>query len=515
LLIVISLLLFIGCAVVEDVHYVVDRRTGSVTDVEMGGMLTDQIVQAWEDSNLDVEKTFQLLQMLTDTYPVGCFNRPDTELPISGDEVWQRALQPNQLGNFRSALLATYGNLSHRTLALRVRQTWAGVRVQWTARQRTFIGEQIFDTKSSPPAMSPIAISPDGKKFVYAKTGEPFVPYGVNYVQDSFDRHIEEYWRDEWNTVVEDFQEMKELGFNTVRIHLQYGRFMTTPGQLNLDALRQLRKLVRLAEQTGLYLDITGLACYRPELNPPGYDKLTEQQRWNSQARFWSGVSRYCAGSPAIFCYDLMNEPVMTGGPSSEVSPWLVGEGLNDNYFVQRIVLDERGRSRQAIAKAWIEKLVNTIDKHDPKPLVTVGAIPWGIVFYPGAAPLFHDPVAGAKLDFVSIHLHPGVTPKEIQREGLSPEDIQRRHRQEYQKAIDGMHKYDLGKPILLEEISGYLSGNAQLNRFLRQSHVHVDGWLSFYNGQLPGEISSDNFYRRALLVNWLRFKHRLQRLGK
>ena len=39
---------------------------------------------------------------------------------------------------------------------------------------------------------------------------------------------------------------------------------------------------------------------------------LDERPRWDVQARFWEAVARACADSPAVFCYDLMNEPVVS-----------------------------------------------------------------------------------------------------------------------------------------------------------------------------------------------------------
>ncbi len=49
---------------------------------------------------------------------------------------------------------------------------------------------------------------------------------GVNYDHDSQGegRLLEDYWIDEWETVRGDFREMKELGANVVRIHLQFGK---------------------------------------------------------------------------------------------------------------------------------------------------------------------------------------------------------------------------------------------------------------------------------------------------
>ena len=36
------------------------------------------------------------------------------------------------------------------------------------------------------------------------------------------------------------------------------------------------------------------------------------------QARFWQAVAARCAASPAVFCYDLMNEPVVPGGKGKD-----------------------------------------------------------------------------------------------------------------------------------------------------------------------------------------------------
>ena len=122
---------------------------------------------------------------------------------------------------------------------------------------------------------------------------------------------IEDYWRDDWETVAEDFKEIKALGANVIRVHLQLGRYMKTAKLLDQANLEQLAKLLKLAERTGLYIDLTGLGCYHKQDVPKWYGKLEESERWNVQARFWQAVAKVCKDSPAIFCHNLMNEPVL------------------------------------------------------------------------------------------------------------------------------------------------------------------------------------------------------------
>ncbi len=250
-----------------------------------------------------------------------------------------------------------------------------------------------------------IAVADEGTSFVLKPSGISFSPWGVNYDHDSSGRLIEDYWQTEWDTVVEDFREIKALGANVVRIHLQFGKFMDAPDQASQTALNQLAKLITLAEQTGVYLDITGLACYHKADIPEWYDKLSEAQRWKAQAVFWGGVARTCKDSSAIFCYDLMNEPIL---PSAvKVSKeWLADKDLGGKFFVQRIALDLAGRDRNEVARAWVDSLVNAIRKHDNTHLITVGVIPWAHV-WPNANPLFYSPSVSENLDFVSVHFYP------------------------------------------------------------------------------------------------------------
>ena len=147
---------------------------------------------------------------------------------------------------------------------------------------------------------------------------------------------------------------MKALGANVVRIHLQVGKFMQQPDTPNSGSLDTLARLVKLAERLSLYLDVTGLACYHKADVPAWYDAPSEEARWEVQARFWEAVAARCAGSPAIFCYDLMNEPILPG--QTKETEWLAGE-FGGSYFVQRITLDLAGRTQQQVAGAWVDRL--------------------------------------------------------------------------------------------------------------------------------------------------------------
>jgi hypothetical protein len=339
------------------------------------------------------------------------------------------------------------------------------------------------------PRLEPVVIAPDGQGFVLAASGQPFRVWGLNYDHDSEGEHgrlLEDYWVDEWDTVVADFREMKDLGANVVRIHLQFGRFMTGPTIADEASLAQLRRLLTLAEETGLYLDLTGLGCYHKADTPAWYDAMGESERWEAQARFWAAIARTCRGSNAVFCYDLMNEPVVDGRTDQG---WLAGE-LGGKHFVQRLTLEQGTRTPVEVAGAWVRRLTAVIRAEDPGRLITVGVIPWSHV-WPDAKPIFYAPEVRDHLDFVSIHLYP--------KQG----DIDR--------ALAAMDAYTVGKPLVIEETFPLACSLEEMDTFLTRSKPRTAGHMSFYWGLRPEEYAAtskaappDLQLRNALIRSWL-----------
>jgi hypothetical protein len=161
----------------------------------------------------------------------------------------------------------------------------------------------------APVALDHIVLSEDGGAFRHVDAGEPFMPWGFNYDRTNGGL-LDEFWADggAWPIIAADLAEMKALGANVVRIHLQFGAFMDDPESPDEDSLARLERLVGLAESTGLYLVLTGLGSYRAADVPGWYDGMGEADRWAAQARFWDAVAERVGSTPAIFAYDLMNE---------------------------------------------------------------------------------------------------------------------------------------------------------------------------------------------------------------
>jgi hypothetical protein len=332
-------------------------------------------------------------------------------------------------------------------------------------------------TVAAPPW---IMLDSEKQGFV-TESGEPFLPWGVNYDRIADGRLLEDYWVDDWPRVVEDLAEIRELGFNVARIHLQTGRFLKSPTEVEPAAIAQLQKLVAEAERQGLYLNLTGLGCYHKADVPEWYEVLEEEARWSAQRVFWRAVAGAVARSPAVFCLNLMNEPVVSGGPRS-AGDWL-GPAFAGKHFVQFINLDSGSRARPAIARAWIEQLVREIRTVNPRHLLTVGLVEWSLD-RPGLTSGFIPAEVTQSLDFVSVHLYP--------QGGKVTE------------AIETLRGFSVGKPVIIEETFPLGCSLEEMDEFLQAARPHAAGVVSFYWGQTMVELEQQSTLSAAITKAWL-----------
>jgi hypothetical protein len=322
--------------------------------------------------------------------------------------------------------------------------------------------------------LEPIRISADNKAFVRGDSGRPFIVWGVNYDRDYKMRLIEDYWDQEWSTVESHFRQIQQLGANVVRVHLQFAKFMDAPDKPNAAALARLQRLVTRAENLGLYLDVTGLGCYRLEDQPSWYASMVEKDRWAAQAAFWEALAKCCAGRAGVMAFDLINEPAV--GDKREPGKWVHEAALGGFHYVQFIALDQGGRDGAELWRQWAHTLVSAIRKQDERRLVTVGLLP-----LPNS-----DMLSGVskEVDYLSVHIYP--------KAGKIDEDIRT------------LKLYSLGKPVIIEEIFPLECSQAELMDFIEKSKGIASGWISFYWGQPIADLKSSKLLGDRMLLNWL-----------
>ena len=284
-------------------------------------------------------------------------------------------------------------------------------------------------------ASEAIVRSSHGNGFVRAGTGIAFVPWGFNYARatGTFDHGASPAASTDWPRISADFATMRKLHANIVRVYLQFNKFVDPPtrrspnGTPNPAALADLSRLLWVAHQAGLHLDITGLGierAYEPSLcgsaavptaNRPKwcwFNEITSTaRRWAAQAVFWRSVAQTVNKSPArhsVAWFDLMNEPVAKNSKS-----WCLG--TVDGYcYVQALASRSDRRSARALAIAWATTMRRAIRRTGNTTLLSTGLILLGPTSSkPTGCPMVrgHGAWAAAinqSFDLVAIHVYPG-----------------------------------------------------------------------------------------------------------
>jgi hypothetical protein len=327
-----------------------------------------------------------------------------------------------------------------------------------------------------------IAVGRNGSGFVLSQSGKTFTPWGYNYFRDERFRLLEDYWNsdqpDGWRKFERDFRELKRLGANVVRIHLQFEKFMDSPGKPNVQNLARLSKVIDLAEELGIYLDITGLGTYRLRDVPSWYSNASEKAHWAMQAEFWEAIAKVCANRPGVFAYNLMNEPLATSAKQPR-GQWTNPTALQGQTYVEFINLDPDSRKPPEIARAWIRQMTASIRKHDPRHLITVGMI-WINNAAPEMLSGFPPKEIAPEVDFLAVHVYPETGKVNV--------------------ALDSLRRYQVGKPILIEETFPMKCTPEEWRVFLEASRGLAQGWLGQYWSLSPQDITGSSDIVHGLL---------------
>ncbi|MDX1563769.1 MAG: hypothetical protein R3236_00120, partial [Phycisphaeraceae bacterium] len=109
---------------------------------------------------------------------------------------------------------------------------------------------------------------------------------------------------------------------------------------------------------------------------------------------------------------------------------------------------------------------------------------PWAHVFI-GAEPIFYSKEVGGPLDFVSVHFYPKAG--------------------QVDRALKALAVYDLGKPLVIEEMFPLKCSVDEMVDFILRSRRHAHGWFGFYWGRTAEQIGPEPAtLQDALKRKWL-----------
>jgi endo-1,4-beta-mannosidase len=372
------------------------------------------------------------------------------------------------------------------------------------------------------PSMELIAVAPDGQGFVETDSGRPYIPFGTNY----YDPHTgwaPKLWRRfDAEKVRQHFRVMSGMGVNCARVFLTAGIFQPTAEKIEEQALTKLDKLIEIARESGVRLILTGPDHWEgvPDYWKP--DRFAGHAALQVLERFWTVVAQRYRGEPAIFAWDLLNEPHIPWFVEQWREKWNVWlestygnrEALKAAWCNELTEADEWGNVavpenrpdsgnprlrdwqhfREHLADEWVRRQVEAIRRVDTTHLITVGYIQWSYPLVRSGNPnryaAFNPRRQTRWLDFVTIHFYPTLG---------SPFQSE----ENWQKNIDylqGVLAYcHTGKPVVLGEFGWYGGGAPQHHPYLSEqqqarwiseeieaSRSLADGWLSWPFADTP-----------------------------
>jgi len=383
-------------------------------------------------------------------------------------------------------------------------------------------GEAIAAGGAAAGGMQLIVVAPDGRGFVERDSGRDFIPFGTNYYDPNTGWAPKIWSRFDAGRVRRHFDVMKELGVNCVRVFLAAATFQPDAETIDEQALGKLDTLVAIARRSGIRLILTGPDHWE---GVPDYwkgDRFAGEQALKALEHFWTVVAGRYREEPAIFAWDLLNEPHLPwfdenwrgrwnkwiedkyGSWEGLKSAWGTEVSESDQWGTVAVAEDKPAAGsarlrdyqlfREHLADNWVRRQVDAIRRADPAHLVTVGYIQWSYPLVRPGGPsryaAFNPRRQARLLDFVTIHFYPTFGSP------FESEANWRKNLDYLQAALAYCHT---GKPVVLGEFGWYGGGAPQQHPFaseaqqadwiaveIEASRRLADGWLSWPLADTP-----------------------------
>ena len=362
------------------------------------------------------------------------------------------------------------------------------------------IGFGMTSSVAARSKMQLIVVSDDGEGFAERDSGRLYIPFGTNY----YDPHTgwaPKIWRKfDADKVREHFRLMSKIGVNCARVFLTAASFQPKTETIDEQSLKKLDTLIKIARETDIRLILTGPDHWE---GSPSYwrpDRFAGEEALRALEHFWEVLGQRYQGEPAIFAWDLLNEPHL---------PWFIkewrdrwntwlektyrnwdslkvawGDELREKDRWGKVAVpenrDDAGnprlrdwqRFREYLADEWVRRQVEALRGADPTHLITVGYIQWSYpLIRPGQPSRYaaFNPHRQKKwLDFMTIHFYPTMGAP------LGSDENWRKNLIYLQAVLAYCH---IGKPVVLGEFGWYGGGAPQKHPYL--SEVEQSRWIS------------------------------------
>lgn len=376
-------------------------------------------------------------------------------------------------------------------------------------------------------------ISADKTGFIQDKTGEAFVPFGVNYYDHQTGWAPKIWSQFNEKRVREQFWMMKRYGVNIARVFTAHKEFMDAEYHLRPDTIAKFDKLIEIAAETGIALMPTGPDHWEGAPAFPVEDFYCDPNYLQALQVFWGEMGARYKDCETIFAWDLRNEPEIRWDTAPMREGWVPflkqkygcekqladawGDELDPseslaegNIAIPEDVFDENNPRlfdyqmyRESIAYRWTKIQVDAIRAAGDTHMITIGYIQWsfpGVNGHgkPSGYAAFCPRALAELLDFDAPHFYP------VLGDPIKPD--KKRAATNYLR--DWVRYCDLSRPVMLQEYGWYGGGAVSENQPYRSLENQADwnrqviettrglavGWLSWPLADTPGSTDLSRF---------------------
>jgi hypothetical protein len=168
-----------------------------------------------------------------------------------------------------------------------------------------------------------------------------------------------------------DFTAMRRMNGTAVRLVASLDSLVTAPTELNQTAMALLQRVVDLAAESSLTVDLTGANVMRqpggPHPFPSWLAVATDAELRVAQRTFWTGCARQFKGSDTILGFNLLNEPVSPTKPTTDFAIGCFASTPNGSAFGPQCHDGlcycnhvQRSPYNSSFMKGWCSEMVNT-----------------------------------------------------------------------------------------------------------------------------------------------------------
>ncbi|MFZ4396418.1 MAG: cellulase family glycosylhydrolase [Kiritimatiellia bacterium] len=360
--------------------------------------------------------------------------------------------------------------------------------------------------------MKIIQVHPSGWGFRERNAGVSFTPWGCNYYDPATGWSPRIWEQFDPVRVGEHLDHIQAIGANTIRVFSTIQNLLESPRRVRAAGIAKMMKMLALAEVRGLRVIWSGPSMWegRPDWwrEDAPYEVCARDDLMAALETAWRGMGKAFRGHPALFAYELQNEPYAPALPTPAMNQrwarWRATHAPDAPESLPKPPVREGERwltavhrFREDLATEYVRRMAAAVRETDNTHLVTIGMHQKSAPFdwYPPDSYIAFNPHRmAAYLDYTSIHFYPHHNwhPNLYRDPCETPDGMQ--ETLWHARAIC-RYMHIPGKPLVMEECGWYSGGNVPIGgreqpwrseaqqtdwctRLVKATRGDVCGWL-------------------------------------